>query len=408
MNAPFPPVAEQLDRLVAGAVDVTSVEELERKLTRSVKTGKPLTVKVGFDPTSPDIHLGHTVLMRKMRDFQDLGHRVVYVIGDFTASIGDPTGRSKTRPALSREQILAHAATYTEQAFKVLDRNRTETRFNSEWLSPLGAEGMIKLAAKYTVARMLERRDFKERYERGLPISVHEFLYPLAQAYDSVALAADVELGGTDQLFNLNVGRDIMPDYGLEPQVLLTVPLLEGTDGADKMSKSLGNYVGVAESADEIFGKVMSIPDKLMFRWYELLTDEGAAGARRLAEAAASGEIHPRDLKVRLAGILVERFHDRAAAEAARARFEQVFARKELPDEIEERILPAGGEDAWLPALLKELGLAPSTSEGRRLIKGGGVKLGGEKVADENARLPRAGSVLLQVGKRRFLRLSFQ
>lgn len=408
MNAPFPPVAEQLDRLVAGAVDVTSVEELERKLTRSVKTGKPLTVKVGFDPTSPDIHLGHTVLMRKMRDFQDLGHRVVYVIGDFTASIGDPTGRSKTRPALSREQILAHAATYTEQAFKVLDRNRTETRFNSEWLSPLGAEGMIKLAAKYTVARMLERRDFKERYERGLPISVHEFLYPLAQAYDSVALAADVELGGTDQLFNLNVGRDIMPDYGLEPQVLLTVPLLEGTDGADKMSKSLGNYVGVAESADEIFGKVMSIPDKLMFRWYELLTDEGAAGARRLAEAAASGEIHPRDLKVRLAGILVERFHDRAAAEAARARFEQVFARKELPDEIEERVLPAGGEDAWLPALLKELGLAPSTSEGRRLIKGGGVKLDGEKVADENARLPRAGSVLLQVGKRRFLRLSFQ
>mgnify|MGYP003599494437 FL=1 len=267
---------------------------------------------------------------------------------------------------------------------------------------------MIKLAAKYTVARMLERRDFKERYERGLPISVHEFLYPLAQAYDSVALAADVELGGTDQLFNLNVGRDIMPDYGLEPQVLLTVPLLEGTDGVDKMSKSLGNYVGVAESPDEIFGKVMSIPDKLMFRWYELLTDEGAAGARRLSDAASSGEIHPRDLKVRLAGILVERFHDRAAAEAARERFEQVFARKELPDEIEERILPAGGEDAWLPALLKELGLAPSTSEGRRLIKGGGVKLGGEKVADENARLPRAGSVLLQVGKRRFLRLSFQ
>ena len=408
MNAPFPPVAEQLDRLVAGAVDVTSVEELERKLTRAVKTGKPLTVKVGFDPTSPDIHLGHTVLMRKMRDFQDLGHRVVYVIGDFTASIGDPTGRSKTRPALSREQILAHAATYTEQAFKVLDRNRTETRFNSEWLSPLGAEGMIKLAAKYTVARMLERRDFKERYERGLPISVHEFLYPLAQAYDSVALAADVELGGTDQLFNLNVGRDIMPDYGLEPQVLLTVPLLEGTDGVDKMSKSLGNYVGVAESPDEIFGKVMSIPDKLMYRWYELLTDEGAAGSRRLADAASSGEIHPRDLKARLAGILVERFHDRAAADAARERFEQVFARKELPDEIEERILPAGGEDAWLPALLKELGLAPSTSEGRRLIKGGGVKLDGEKVADENARLPRAGSALLQVGKRRFLRLSFR
>ncbi|MBP7146736.1 MAG: tyrosine--tRNA ligase [Acidobacteria bacterium] len=402
-----PGVRQQLELLRRGTIDLTSPEELERKLTRSVATGKPLKVKVGFDPTAPDIHLGHTVLMRKMRQFQDLGHQVLYVIGDFTASIGDPSGRSKTRPPLTREQILANAETYTRQAFMTLDAHRTVTRFNSEWLSPLGADGMIRLAARYTVARMLERRDFRERFDKGIPISVHEFLYPLAQAYDSVALEADVELGGTDQLFNLNVGREIMPDYGLEPQVIMTVPLLEGTDGVEKMSKSLGNYVGVTEAPGEIFGKVMSISDGLMYRWYELLTDEGTVGAARLKREVEQGREHPRDLKMRLARLLVARFHGDAAAEQAAAQFEQVFARRERPDEIEERVLPASDEEVWVPALLKEVGLAPSTSEGRRLIQGGGVKIGDEKVGSPEARIARRGEILLQVGKRRFLKIRF-
>jgi len=403
----FPPVDEQLEVLRRGLVDFFSEDELKRKLARSRAAGTPLAVKVGFDPTAPDIHLGHTVLMRKMRQFQDLGHQVVYVIGDFTAAIGDPSGRSRTRPPLTREQILANAETYTRQAFMTLDRGRAVTRFNSEWLLPLGADGMVKLAAKYTVARMLERRDFRERFDAGVPISVHEFLYPLAQAYDSVALAADVELGGTDQLFNLNVGREIMPDYGLESQVIMTVPLLEGTDGSDKMSKSLGNYVGVTDAPNEIFGKVMSISDTLMWRWYELLTDEGADGAKRLREAAERGDRHPRDVKVDLARILVARFHDDAAADEAVTHFEQVFARKELPDEIAVVTLPAGDEPLWVPALLKETGLAASTSAARRLIQGGGVKLDGEKVASEEAAVPARGELLVQVGKRHFLRVRF-
>ena len=305
----FAPVTEQMDLLKGRVVDLTTEEELLRKLERSLKTGKPLTVKVGFDPTAPDIHLGHTVLMSKMRQFQDLGHHLIYIIGDFTASIGDPTGKSKTRPPLSREQILENAESYKGQALKVLDGEKLETRFNSEWLDGLGAVGMIRLAARYTVARMLERRDFKERYEGGTPISVHEFLYPLAQAYDSVALEADVELGGTDQLFNLNVGRDIMPDYGLEPQVIMTLPLLEGTDGVEKMSKSLGNYVGVTDAPEDFFGKVMSISDELMYRWYSLLTDEGDKGAERLRGEVVAVRSHPRDLKVSLAERIVERFH---------------------------------------------------------------------------------------------------
>ncbi|RMF76421.1 MAG: tyrosine--tRNA ligase, partial [Acidobacteria bacterium] len=359
------------------------------------------------DPTAPDIHLGHTVLMRKMRDFQDLGHQVIYVIGDFTASIGDPTGRSKTRPPLTREQILANARTYTEQAFLVLDRKRTETRFNSEWLDELGSRGMVRLAATYTVARMLERRDFRERYESGVPISVHEFLYPLAQAYDSVALEADVELGGTDQLFNLNVGRDVMPHYGLEPQVVMTTPLLEGTDGVEKMSKSLGNYVGLTDPPHEFFGKVMSISDELMFRWYELLTDEGPQGAARLRAAVEAGKEHPRDLKIRLAEALLAAYQGPAAAAEGRAHFEQVFSRRELPDEIELRELPGAGEPVWLPRLIADTGLARSSSEARRLITQGAVRLDGERVTDVDAHLERRGEHLLQVGKRRFLRVRF-
>ncbi len=403
----FLPVADHMARLCRGTVDITSVEELEQKLTRSSATGKPLIVKVGFDPTTADIHFGHTVLMRKMRDFQDLGHEVVYVIGDFTAAIGDPSGRSKTRPPLEREQIVANATTYTRQAFVILDAARTVTRFNSEWLSALGAEGLVRLAGRYTVARMLERRDFRERFQAGIPISIHELLYPLAQAYDSVALAADVELGGTDQLFNLNVGREIMPDYGLEPQVIMTVPLLEGTDGVEKMSKSLDNYVGVTAPPGEMFGKVMSISDELMFRWYELLTEEGPEGAARLKKSVAENRAHPRALKVQLAAQLVERFHGADAAREAAEQFEQVFARKELPDQIDERTVPAAVDAAWLPALLKEVGLAASTSEGRRLIEQGGVKVDGARVESVDAQLPRQGSCLIQVGKRRFLRLRF-
>lgn len=395
MKHDFAAVDQQFAKLTRGIVDLTSKDELIKKLERSRATGTPLIVKVGFDPTAPDIHLGHTVLMRKMRDFQDLGHQLVYVIGDFTASIGDPSGRSKTRPPLTREQILQNAETYTRQAFLILDKERAQTRFNSEWLSPLGAEGIIKLAARYTVARMLERRDFRERLDAGTPISVHELLYPLAQAYDSVALKADVELGGTDQLFNLNVGRDIMPEYGLEPQVIMTTPILEGLDGVNKMSKSLGNYIGVTESPDQIFGKAMSISDALMPRWYELLTEQGAPQPG-----------HPRDQKVALARLLVERFHGAEAGAAAVEHFERVFTNKELPEEIEERAL-AGGGDVLLANLLAETGLAKSTSDARRNIQQGGVKLDGAIVDNPTLTVPRRGTVLIQVGKRRFLRANF-
>ena len=340
-----------------------------------------------------------------MRHFQDLGHTLVYVIGDFTASIGDPSGRSKTRPPLTREEILAHAESYTAQAFKILDREKTITRFNSEWLDPLGATGWIRLAGRYTVARMLERRDFRERFDNGVPISIHEFLYPLAQAYDSVELKADVELGGTDQLFNLNVGRDIMSSYGLSPQVIMTTPLLEGTDGAEKMSKSLGNYIGVEDTPEQIFGKTMSISDKLMLRWYELLTDDGAEGASRLASEIDGSKKHPREAKAELAQTLVSRFYGAAAAEEARKNFEQVFARKELPDEIPRIEIRVEEETAWLPKVLVEAGLAKSTSDARRLIQQGGVKVDGERASLDCADLAVGEEYLLQVGKRRFARI---
>ncbi|UCF67034.1 MAG: tyrosine--tRNA ligase [Acidobacteriota bacterium] len=407
-GSPVVPPGDQLEVLCSGLVDITSEAELRAKLERACATSRPLTVKVGFDPTAPDIHLGHTVLMAKMREFQDFGHRVVYVIGDFTASIGDPSGRSKTRPPLSREQILENARTYTGQAFKILDEQRTETRFNSEWLVPLGVEGIVRLAGRYTVARMLERNDFKQRFETGLPISIHELLYPLAQAYDSVALEADVELGGTDQWFNLNVGRDIMYSYDLEPQVIMTVPLLEGTDGVQKMSKSLGNYVGVTEPPDEIFGKVMSISDELMLRWYELLTASGAERVGRLRERLASGEAHPRQLKVALARSIVARFHGQQAAAAAVDHFERVFAKKELPEQIEQRVLPGTADTVALAELLHEAGMAASKGAARRLIRQGGVRVDGERWTDESARVARSGELLLQVGKRNFLRVRFE
>jgi tyrosyl-tRNA synthetase len=392
-------IDEQMEVLTKGCVDVVRAAELRAKLERSQATRRPLVVKVGFDPTAPDLHLGHVVLIRKMKHFQDLGHRVVYVVGAFTALIGDPTGRSKTRPPLTVDEIAQNADTYKSQIFKILDREKTVVRFNSEWLEPLGSVGWVKLAARYNVAQMLERREFKARYESGKPIAVHEFLYPLAQAYDSVFLEADVELGGTDQLFNLNVGRDIMPSYDLEPQIVMTTPLLEGLDGVEKMSKSLGNYIGVTDPATEMFGKLMSISDDLMWRYYELLTDLTPAGILGIRTRVESGALHPKQAKVDLSTTIVTDFH--GAGEAARAaeQFERRFSKKELPTDAAVVEL---SEEEWTAPLEKRLvrcGLADSMSDARRKILQGGVRIDGEKVAI-GASLPAGrGAYVLQVGK---------
>ncbi len=399
-------VAEQLELIERGAVDLISREELHKKLTRSVETGKPLTIKAGFDPTASDLHLGHTVLLQKLRHFQQLGHRVVFLVGDFTALIGDPTGKSDTRPPLSREDVLKNAETYKEQVFKILDEEKTEIMFNSSWLGELSSYDMIRLASQLTVARMLERDDFKKRFAAGRPISIHEFLYPLIQGYDSVAMQADVELGGTDQLFNLLMGRELQKGRGQEPQVVLTMPLLEGLDGVNKMSKSLGNYIGIFESADDIFGKVMSISDELMFRYYELLSDLDMEEVRQLKEDMESGVLHPKDIKVRLGRELVARFHNDEAAERAAKNFEQVFKKHQLPDDIPVKEL-AAGDELWLPKLLLDCGLVKSTSDGRRMIKQNAVSVNGEKVTVVDTNISAAGEVLLQVGKRRFCRVVF-
>ena len=390
-------VDEQVAYLTRGCVDVVRMAELRAKVERFGQTGRPLTVKVGFDPTAPDLHLGHTVLIRKMKHFQDLGHTVVYVVGAFTALIGDPTGRSKTRPPLSREEIDTNAETYKTQIFKILDPQKTQVRFNSEWLEPLGSFGWVKLAAKYNVAQMLERRDFRKRYETGQPIAVHEFLYPLAQAYDSVILQADVELGGTDQLFNLNVGRDIMPAYDLEPQIVMTTPLLEGLDGVEKMSKSLGNYVGVTESASEMFGKLMSISDELMWKYYALLTDLRAEQVRERRHAVSSGDLHPKQAKVDLAKLIVTDFHDAAAAEAAAGSFDRQFSKRELPADAVERPMLAGTQ---IEHLLLEAGLAQSGSDATRKVQQGAVRIDGEKFTQTRAPVDRRDAFLLQVGRR--------
>ncbi len=401
-------VDEQFSYLTKGCVDVVRPGELKAKLERSVKTGKPLTVKVGFDPTAPDLHLGHTVLIRKMKHFQDLGHRVVFLIGDFTGLIGDPTGRSKTRPPLTREEIDKNAETYRTQVFKILDRDKTAVDFNSRWLHPLGAEGLVRLAAKYNVAQMLERRDFKQRFEAGKPIAVHEFLYPLAQAYDSVFLEADVELGGTDQLFNLNVGRDIMPGYGLEAQIVMTTPLLEGLDGVEKMSKSLGNYVGVTDSPSEMFGKLMSVSDDLMWRYYLLLTDltENEISAKRAQVASAA--LHPKQAKIELATRITSDFHSAEAAAEAAQDFDARFRRGELPTHaLAEVEVPLSDGEMSVSKLVTLAGLASSSSEATRKIQQGGVKLDREKVTDIKARVAAArGAVILEVG-RRVVRVKF-
>ncbi|GIK26092.1 MAG: tyrosine--tRNA ligase [Betaproteobacteria bacterium] len=378
---------------------------IEADLVDKLKSGRPLRVKAGFDPTAPDLHLGHTVLINKLRHFQELGHHVMFLIGDFTGMIGDPTGRNATRPPLSREQILDNAKTYREQVFKILDPERTEVCFNSTWFEPIGAAGMIKLAALHTVARMLERDDFAKRYANNQPIAIHEFLYPLCQGYDSVAMRADVELGGTDQKFNLLVGRELQKHYGQPPQCILTMPLLEGLDGVNKMSKSYGNYVGINEPPREIFGKLMSVSDDLMWRYYELLSFRSNEEIARFKDEISGGR-NPRDVKVLLAQEIVERFHSRQAAEDALVDFEARFRQGAIPEDIESVgvVCEAGG--MGIAQVLKQAGLTGSTSEALRMIEQGGVRLDGEKVSDRALVLKPGTTVVLQVGKRKFARIS--
>jgi tyrosyl-tRNA synthetase len=402
-------IDEEIALLRKGTVDCIPEEELRPKLERSAKTGKPLRVKAGFDPTAPDIHLGHTVLIRKMRHFQQLGHTVIFLIGDFTGMIGDPSGRSATRPPLTRQQIDANAETYKQQIFKLLDRERTEIRFNNEWFSRFGADDFIRLAAKATVAQLLEREDFKKRFQSQAPISLHELMYALAQGYDSVALECDVELGGTDQKLNLLMARQVQQAYGVkEPQLIMTTPLLEGLDGVQKMSKSLGNYVGITEPPGEMFGKIMSISDELMWRYYELLTDLSLGEIAALTESVAKGEKHPRDLKAELARRIVADFHSQAEAEEASNEFDRMFREHKTPTDVPTIEKPTGS--LKLVKLLASEGLAVSVSDAQRLVAQGGVRLNGERVEDVKIEIgDNAGEeALIQVGSRKFLRVVFK
>ncbi len=393
-------IDEEIAIIKRGAVDLVSEEELISKIKRAREEGRPLVVKAGFDPTAPDIHLGHTVLLRKMRQFQMLGHKVVFLIGDFTGLVGDPTGKSETRKALSREEILENAKTYKEQFSKILDPEKTEVRFNSEWFLKMDFEDVLRLMAKYTVARLLERDDFSNRFKRGRPIGVHELMYPLMQAYDSVALHADVELGGTDQKFNLLVGRDIQRSYEQEPQVILTVPIIEGLDGMQKMSKSLNNYVGVNESPFDMFGKLMSIPDALIEKYFILLTDVPELEIKSMVAKMESGKLNPRDAKARLAREIVSFFHSRSAAKEAEERFNKMFREKEVPEDIPVFDISSSGEMPVVDLVVK-VGFAPSKSEARRLISQGGVSIDGRRVVDITKKVKSPNEFVLKVGKRR-------
>ncbi|HEX7174508.1 MAG TPA: tyrosine--tRNA ligase [Pyrinomonadaceae bacterium] len=407
MNYRIPPMTidEQLSFLRKGTVDVIREEDLRAKLERSARDGRPLNVKLGADPTAPDIHLGHTVVIRKLRAFQELGHTVTFLIGDFTGLIGDPSGKSATRPQLTREEINANAETYKKQIFKLLDPEKTVIDFNSRWMDALGSDGFVRLASHVTVKQILERDDFAKRISEERPVALHELLYPLAQAYDSVALKADVELGGTDQKFNLLMARNLQREYGQEPQAVLTMPLLEGTDGVQKMSKSLGNYIGIDEPPAEMFGKIMSISDDLMWRYYELLTSLTIEQIQERRERASNGDVNPRDLKVDLAKRIITDFHSSDAGREAEEEFNRIFKRKEVPEEIETRKIEAG---SWpLPRLLVRTELAPSVAEARRLIEQGGVRIGGVRQTEVGVVVAviTGEDVLLQVGKRRFLRV---
>ncbi len=392
-------IDEQIAFLMKGAVDVIREEDLRKKLERSAKTGKPLRVKLGADPTAPDIHIGHTVVIRKLKAFQDLGHTAIFLIGDFTGMIGDPSGKNTTRPPLSREEINANAETYKKQIFKILDPEKTEIRFNSEWMDAFGAADFIKLTSRVTVKQILERDDFTKRLNEEKPIALHELLYPLVQGYDSVALNADVELGGTDQKFNLLMGRNLQREYGQEPQIILTTPLLEGLDGVNKMSKSLNNYIGIDENPGDMFGKVMSISDDLMWKYYDLLTDSTPTEI----EAMKNGDENPRNLKVNLAKLVIKDFHSAEVANRAEEDFIARFVKKEIPDKIEEKTVAAGTYK--LIDLLVNTNLATSKGEAKRLIEQGGVKINGEKASNVNAEIELSDEILIQVGKRKFLRV---
>jgi tyrosyl-tRNA synthetase len=400
---PTASIDEQLSYLRKGTVEIIRDTELRAKLEKSAKTGKPLRVKLGADPTAPDIHLGHTVVIRKLRAFQELGHTAIFLIGDFTGMIGDPSGKSATRPQLTRDEINANAETYKQQIFKLLDPEKTVIDFNSRWMDTLGSAGFLRLSSHVTVRQILERDDFHERLAANRPLALHEVMYPLVMAYDSVALEADVELGGTDQKFNLLMGRNLQREYGQESQIAMITPLLEGTDGVQKMSKSLGNYIGINESPQEIFGKVMSITDDLMWRYYELCTDLSPLELSLLRTSVEGGERNPRDVKAELGKRIVADFYSRSAAEAAEEEFVRRFRNKEIPEDIEERAVAAG---PWkLPRLLVELQLAPSMAEARRLIEQGGVYVDGERAPQADLDLSAERTVLVQVGKRRFMRV---
>lgn len=400
-------VEEQFALIERGSVDVINKEDLIAKLKKSEETGKPLRVKAGFDPTAPDLHLGHTVLIQKLKHFQDLGHEILFLIGDFTGMIGDPTGKSKTRPPLTKEDVARNAETYKEQIFKILDPAKTKIVFNSEWLSTLTSFDMIHLASQLTVARMLERDDFRKRFEGQQAISIHEFLYPLIQGYDSVALEADVEIGGTDQRFNVLMGRDLQRTWGQDPQVVITLPLLEGLDGVNKMSKSLGNYIGITDDANDIYGKILSVSDDLMWRYYELLSDLTNDEIGTLKAEVENGSVHPKAAKMQLAREMTARFYDDEAALAAESHFETVFKKHDIPDDIPECQLSCPEETIWLPKLLVEAGMVKGTGEGRRMIKQNAVSIDGEKISDQDHNVPVAGDVLLKVGKRKFCRVIF-
>ena len=400
-------IEEQFEYLKKGAVEIIREEELKSKLTKAGTTGKPLRVKAGFDPTAPDLHLGHTVLLRKLKHFQDLGHTVIFMIGDFTSLIGDPSGRNVTRKQLSKDEVLTNAETYKQQVFKILDSEKTVLDFNSRWMSAMTTEDFVRLASRYTVARMLERDDFANRLKNNQPISIHEMLYPLVQGYDSVALEADVELGGTDQKFNLLVGRELQKEYGQEPQIVLTMPILEGLDGVQKMSKSLNNYIGIKEVAKEMFGKVMSIPDAMMYRYYELCTDWPVSKIEALRQDVSNGRRHPKEAKAELAKLIIRDFHSERAASEAEEEFNRIFHLGLVPDNIEEKQLEARPERVRLSKIIAQLGLASSVAEANRLIEQEAVSLNDQKVSNVKTDLDLAqpGTFILKVGKRRFLKL---
>ncbi len=401
---PVTPEVKSAMALIKRGIDTLLMEDdLEQKLARSAATGKPLRIKLGLDPTAPDIHLGHTVVLNKLRQFQDLGHKVIFLIGDFTSAIGDPSGRNTTRPPLTREQIETNAKTYLDQAALVLDREKTEVRYNSEWTNKLGADGLIKLASRYTLARLLERDDFAKRYAENAPIAMHELIYPLMQGYDSVALESDVELGGSDQRFNLLVGRELQRQYGQEPQCILTMPLLVGLDGVNKMSKSKHNYIGITDEPNEMFGKVMSISDDLMWNWYDLLSLKSNEEIAQIKEECANGR-NPRDAKVLLAKEIVERFHNKDAADKAEAEFNNRFRNGAVPENIPEVKLVCTAEGLGLPKFIKDAGLAPSSAEATRNVEQGGVHLNGERISDRKYKV-MPGEYVLQVGKRKWARV---